>query len=182
VGAVPVRRVADVAGGRITRTTHHHAAVTIGDGGFLHWETIMSFDPPSGKAGAARMREIGNAKEAEVQKAKDRLIEGLGRPATGAEEAEAELIAATLIRARYLRRLGKDDGAERRLLQRFMKSTIYGSVPAPSTVEVQHGKAVGDAFAERDRAFRAASLERDQENHEWYRSVTTDAAGDPNAE
>jgi len=143
------------------------------------------FDNPaeSGARGARRMREIGCENEAEVAKVKDRLITGLDRPATGAEEAEAELISATLVRARHLRKVGKDDGAERRLLRRLMRESVFGSVPAPSPAQVQHGKTVGDAFAARDRAFRAGALERDRENYQFYRSVTgADAAGDPNAD
>lgn len=137
----------------------------------------------SGARGQARMREIAALKVAETEVEKQQMLDALGRVATPSEVIECEIIAATCVRARHLRKNGKDDSAERQLLQRLMRKSIFGSVPAPHPAEVQHGKAAGDAFVARERDWRAAAVERDQENYRWYRSVTgADAGGDPDVE
>jgi hypothetical protein len=57
--------------------------------------------------GAHRMREIAQANAAAIREAVAGLLQSLGREPNTADLAAAELIGATMVRARYLRSLGK---------------------------------------------------------------------------
>jgi hypothetical protein len=104
----------------------------------------------AGAKGHARMREITAAKEVAITSLIDELISALRRTPTPGERIEAELIATSLVRIRYLRLYYKDDTKERELLANLMKTTIWGSVPEMSPAERQHGRAVAEAIERHD--------------------------------
>jgi hypothetical protein len=79
--------------------------------------------------GAHRMREIASEQAAAIREAVAGLLQGLHRQATTADLAAAELIAATMIRARYLRSLGKDDRAERKELAKLLRDSPFHPEP-----------------------------------------------------
>ena len=53
------------------------------------------------------------------------------RPPIGGETVAAEVIAATTVKARRLREVSRDDGAERRLLRQLLAFTPFGMSPPP---------------------------------------------------
>jgi hypothetical protein len=70
----------------------------------------MNFDAPSGKAGRARQIEIAQENTAAIQLWTGLMIEGLGRPASVAEQITAESIATCFILARRCRDKGDRKG------------------------------------------------------------------------
>jgi hypothetical protein len=95
----------------------------------------MPFNSSAASAsGSRRMKEIAIENEADIKKVAADLIGDLKRPATAGEVVEAELIAVTLVKSRRLRLQSRDDSKERRILRDLMKSTVFGSVPAPPRV------------------------------------------------
>jgi hypothetical protein len=116
-------------------------------------------DPVAANAsGRLRMLAIASENKAEIEKLVAHMIGGLKRPATAGEIIEAELVAVSVVKSRRLRENGRDDSKERDLLQRLMKETVFGSVPAPSPAEIQHGKAVADAIDQHNRQAGIAAL------------------------
>jgi hypothetical protein len=96
---------------------------------------IVSGDP-RGVRGRARAREIVAENQVEIDKIVAHLVAGLGRQPTGAEQVQAEVIAATVIKSRRLRAKGQDDTGQRRILLKLMTGP-FGLAPAPSPGEVQ---------------------------------------------
>ena len=99
----------------------------------------MPFNSSAASAsGSRRMKEIAIENEADIKKVAGDLIADLiadlKRPATTGEVVEAELIAVTLVKSRRLRLQSRDDSKERRILRDLMKTTAFGSVPAPPRV------------------------------------------------
>ena len=62
-----------------------------------------------GAQGRARMKELADAMRSEITIVADAMIRGLGRPATELETLQAEAISALFLKARRLRRQGRDD-------------------------------------------------------------------------
>ncbi len=92
-----------------------------------------SLDPRSAKA-IERRRELRSEDADEIKRIAEHLVVGLGRAPIGAEVVGAELVARTLVKIRRLAERGRDDIAERQLLQRLMMTTPFGAVPAPPPV------------------------------------------------
>jgi hypothetical protein len=92
--------------------------------------------------GAYRMREIAAENAAAIREAVAGLLQSLDRPATTADLAAAELIGATLVRARYLRSLGKDDARERKELAKLLKDSPFHSERTEQSTELHADHAV----------------------------------------
>ena len=80
--------------------------------------------------GRARRRELAAQFEAERREVEAGLLRDLGRPATERDRLAVENLSATVVKARWLRRDGRDDSDERRLLVQQMRG--LGLKPAPA--------------------------------------------------
>jgi len=85
-------------------------------------------DPRSAK-GVERRRELREQNANEVEQITAQLLAGLGRPPIGGETVAAEVIAATVVKAKRLREAGRDDSVERHLLHRLLVFTPFGVQP-----------------------------------------------------
>ena len=96
----------------------------------------MAFKDPAGAnaRGRARQAELAAENETMVRELVAGLLQSLGRQPIAAELVAAELVARTVVKIRRLAERGRDDIAERELLQRLMVSTPFGMVPAPPPV------------------------------------------------
>ena len=92
---------------------------------------MSKFTHETAAQGSMRMKVIAAAAEVEIKAIVDGLVAGLGRPPTVYEQAEAELIGATVSRMRRLRACGRCDARERRELARVLRTSSFRTIPAP---------------------------------------------------
>jgi hypothetical protein len=111
-----------------------------------------------GLQGAERRRQMRDEDAVEVALISGRLLASLPRPPTVADELQSELVARTAIKIRRLAEQGRQNLNERELLANLLRDSLFGQVAAPSPAEIQHGKAVADAYDEHNRQARLAAL------------------------
>jgi hypothetical protein len=76
------------------------------------------------------MRELAAEADAKRIELTAALLSDLGRTPTALDRIAAEAIAATSVRAEMLRRAGRDDSEERRLLAQQMRTSGFRPSPA----------------------------------------------------
>ena len=89
---------------------------------------------PRSLRGVERRREMRAEDADEIKRIAEHLVAGLGREPVFAEIVAGELIGRTVVKIRRLAERGRDDIAERELLQRLMMTTPFGMVAAPPPV------------------------------------------------
>jgi hypothetical protein len=75
-----------------------------------------------GQRGQARLRQLAIENEAEREAEAARLTAGLGHPPTAIELVVIEQLAARTVAGRRLRRQGKDDTEQSRLIAQLLRS------------------------------------------------------------
>jgi hypothetical protein len=98
-------------------------------------------DQPRKKRGWARVRELDARDAIDRQTLETELFANLGRPPVAIDRIAVETLAASVIRARRLRAVGKNDAEERKTILQAIRATGIRPPPAaagaPPTLEAQ---------------------------------------------
>jgi hypothetical protein len=92
------------------------------------------------------MRELARQDEEERQREAEALTHDLGHIPNAIERAVIEQISARVVKARRLRRQGRDDSEQSRLIAQLVRS--IGMKPAPAA-QTDPSQALRDYLAER---------------------------------
>jgi hypothetical protein len=95
-------------------------------------------DKPARRRGWARVKQLTTENQVETSKLTAELLASLGRSPTPVDIIAAETLAASAIRARRLRSVGKNDGEERARIIQLIRATgmrpAPAAAPAPMTI------------------------------------------------
>jgi hypothetical protein len=100
-----------------------------------------------GRRGQARLRQLAAEAEAEREAEAARLTAGLGHPPTAIELIVIEQLAARTVAGRRLRRQGKDDTEQSRLIAQLLRSIGLKPAVAPEPDPMQALNTIFDEIA-----------------------------------